>query len=800
MILNHLKIAWRVFSKRKLYGVINLLGLSVAMAFCLLVSLYVRDEFSYDTFHEQGDRLFLLHRINYKSDNLDASPGILDTEPNPLIHKEVSQPVPMAILIEERIPEVAQVIKTERNGTRIEKDGKLISEGIQYVDRSFFDAFSYDFLNGSRESALNDITNAVITREVAMKYFGKEDVVGETLQVGGKEGSLYTITGVLENDEHTTFSLNIVVPFENSYLYKEHKDDWNYAAIGCFMVLAEGAAPDEVSKKIEALHKERFGERIEQMRTSLKLSADNPVYTYGLAGISDLYLNPTVRFGKSSSKLYSYILVCVALIMIIIACINYTAISISLSSARSSEVALRKVMGSSKKQLLGQFYTESFLMGLAAVALGYSLMQLTLPLFSELTGKTFSLDFMDQAVAVAIGLGLTLFLSLLSGAYPARLMSGLRIVQGLKGQGTHKIKPVLIRTMVVFQFTLCIFFIGMGLGMHKQFKYISERDLGFDKDQVVYLNSAWGVTDKLRQELAKEPSIESAVGAGGIFGSGASMSRFTSQGVEYVARRVSTDYGFFETMDIEFVSGRSFDPTRNREQESQKSIVNETYYNLIRSDTMMSNRLDNIIGVVKDFHFESLNQEIGPMEFALSDPRFISVMYARLNSENIQEGMAAMERAWNTVVPNRTMDLRFLDEYLESNYKDSQRWSKIIDVAAILAVLIACSGLFGLTAINAMNRMKEIGIRKVLGADFSSIVVLLNKQNIWLILISMAIALPIWYHFVNLWVEGFAYHTSIGLDLFVWAGLLCFVIVILTVSFHSLRTSRINPTTLLRTE
>lgn len=800
MILNHLKIAWRVFSKRKLYGVINLLGLSVAMAFCLLVSLYVRDEFSYDKFHEQGDRLFLLHKISFKSDNLDASPGILDTEPNPLIHKEVSQPVPMATLIEERIPEVAQVIKTERNGTSIEKDGKLLSEGIQYVDRSFFDAFTYSFLYGSPESALRDIKNAVITKEVAMKYFGREDVVGETLQIGGKKGTFYTITGVLENKEFTTFGLNIVVPFENSYLYTEYRESWNYAAIGCFLMLEEGANPDEVASKVEALHKERFGERLEQSRASLKLSADNPVYTFGLANVGDLYLNPTLRFGKSSSKLYSYILVCVALIMIIIASINYTAISISLSSARSSEVALRKVMGSSRKQLLGQFYTESFLMGFAAVALGYSLMQLTLPLFSELTGKTFSLDLMDQAAAVGIGLGLTLFLSLLSGAYPARLMSGLRIVQGLKGQGTHKIKPVLIRTMVVFQFTLCIFFIGMGLSMHKQFKYISERDLGFDKDQVVYLSGAWGVTDKLKQELAKEPSVVSAVGAGGIFGSGRSMGRFVSKGVEYTTMRVHTDYGFLETMGIELVSGRPFDPTRNREQEQQKTIVNETYYNLLKEDTLMQARLDNIIGVVKDFHFESLNQEIGPIEFGLSEPQFISVMYARLSSENVQEGMTAIERAWNNVAPNRTMDLRFLDEYLESNYKDSQRWSKIMDVAAILAVLIACSGLFGLTAINAMNRMKEIGIRKVLGAGFSSIVMLLNKQNIWLIIISMVIALPVWYHFANLWVAGFAYHTNIGLELFIWAGLLCFVIVILTVSFHSLRTSRINPTTLLRTE
>lgn len=800
MLYNHLKIAWRVFSKRKLYGIINLMGLSVAMAFCLLVSLYVKDEFSYDKFHEKGDRLFLLYDINFKSEDLNTEPGLLDTKPNPLVEKSISQAIPFTDLIVERIPEIEMLLKTEQNGTSIEKDGKLLSEGVHYVDKGFFTAFAYNFLFGSAETALDDINDVVITDEIAIKYFGRTDVLGESMQFGGKDGDFRTISGIIEKPKYSTIRLNIVFRYENSYYYRTSRDSWGMASVAPFLLLKDGVKAEVVAAKITDVYKERFAENIENQRTRLNLSAENPVITFGLTNIGKIYLDPTLRYGKSSSKLYSYILLTVAIIMIIIACINYTAISISLSAARSSEVALRKVMGSTRKQLIGQFYTESFLMGVTAVAVGYSLMQLCLPMFSNLTNKTFELSLMDQFTAVGIGLATTFVLSLLSGAYPAGLMSGLKIVNGLKSQSTHKIKPMLIRGMVVFQFTLCIFFLGMGLGMHKQFKYINSKDLGFDKEQVVYLNGAWGVTDKIKQELDKEPAIVNSVGAGGIFGSGRSLGRFTSQGVEYSTTRVHTDYDFFETMGIEFISGRNFDPTRNRELEQEKSIVNETYYNLLKADTLMKSRLDDIIGVVKDFHFESLNREIAPMEFGLAESRFISVMYARLNGENLEEGMAAMKRAWEAVVPDRTMDLRFLDEYLASNYKDSQRWGRIVDVSAFLAVLIACSGLFGLTAINAMNRTKEIGIRKVLGANFSSIVVLLNKQNIWLILISMAIALPLWYYFVNQWVEGFAYHASIGFELFALAGMLCFLIVILTVSFHSLRTSRINPTTLLRTE
>lgn len=800
MLRNHFKIAWRVFSKRKLYGAINLAGLSIAMAFCLLVSLYVKDEFRYGGFHEKGDRLFLLHSISFKSDDLQIEPNIFDTKPNPNIRKSVPETHSFISLIKERIPEITSLVKVDWGSVSIKKEGKLLTERARYVDPSFFEAFTFNFLYGSPETALDGLKDLVITEEIAMKHLGRLDVVGETIQLGGDKDDVYTIGGVIEKPEYSILDLAVILRIENSHNYIESRDGRGYASVAPFLLLKEGADPQEVASKITALYKERFADRIEKQRLGLKLSADNPVLVYGLKNIAEIYLDPTIRYGKSSSKLYSYILFCVAVIMILIACINYTAISISLSNARSSEVAIRKVMGSSRKQLVSQFYTESLLMGAVAVIAGYSLLQISLPLFEGLTDKTFELSAADQFMAILLGLAITFFLSLLAGVYPARLMSGLNIVQGIRAKNTYKIKPGLIQGMVVFQFTLCIFFLALGLSMHKQFAYINSRDLGFERDQVVYLSRTWGISDQLKQELDKEPSIISSVGAGGIFGSGGSLGNIVSKGVEHTMRKVFINYGFFETMGMELVSGRTFDPTRNKEQEVQYYVVNETYYQLYKADTLLSKGLEKVIGVVKDFHFESLNQEIGPVRFLLSDPRFISVMYAKLDKNNIEEGMAAMQRAWDKVAPEEVMSLKFLDEYLASQYKDTQRWGRIIDVSAILAILIACSGLFGLTAINAMNRTKEIGIRKVLGADFPSLLVLLNKQNIWLILISMLIALPLWYYTVNTWVGEFAYRTTIGFDLFALAGILCLLMVLVTASFHSFRTSRINPTTLLRSE
>lgn len=800
MLLNNLKIAFRIFTRHRLYGIINVACLSVASAFCLFAAIYVRDEFSYDKFHANGDDIYALYRMDFKADNVNPEPGLFDTSPIEGVTKSLSNSLPFITLLSEGIPELESLITSEYNSTQIQKDGKNLSEGVRYVGETFFTTFSFDFIHGDAFTALSDPSKVVITEEVAIRYFGQTEVLGKAFRIGTTEPKEYLISGVIRKPENSSISLNIVLRSEQSANYKQHKDNWGYSSTVAFLHLKEGTDPSLVEEKVNSIYKERFQDRINGQRKALSLSDDNPVVQYGLKNIEDLYLDPSLRFGKSSSPLYSYVLIGVALMITLIACLNYSAINISLINTRLAEVTIRKVVGSSKRQLVAQFFTETFLVALIAMLVGYSLMQLLLPLFSDLTSKVIVFSLADHMIFLAGAVVAALFLGMLAGAYPALLLAGIKLSQGLKGRSTYRIKPRLIQTMVVFQFMLGIFFIAMSSTMRQQLKYINSKDLGFDKEQVAYISNAWGITPKLKQVFNTEPSIINSVGAGGIFDSGKSLSTIVSREIEYRVNNILVDYDFFKTMGVSFVSGRAFDPALSREAEAQKFIVNERLYDIVKEDTLFNSLTDNVIGIVKDFHFESLNQQIEPMMFSLMDPNYLSVMYVKLRANGIEEGLAAMKRGWDEVAPEREFDYKFLDKYLEANYKDSQRWGKIIDISAIIAVIIACSGLFGLTGIHVMNRTKEIGIRKVLGANLGSLLFLLNKQTLLLILLASALSFPAWTYFSNQWLESYAYHVSLGAWVFILSGIACLLIVLLTVSFHGFRTSRINPAQLLRDE
>lgn len=797
MLKNYLKIAIRSLVKRKLYTVINLLGLTISISFCLLTFLYVNDEYSFDKFHENKDRIFALSRIDYKTDNTNTKAGFWDVEAKPGIVKGLSENLPFLNLIEERIPEIQSVVKSEFNGTLIRKDGKDIQESIRYVDNDFFEVFSFQFLQGNGEAALPSLNSAVITEEVAERYFGSNDVIGASLTLATE--TTYIISGVIKSPKNSSISVNILLPFENSFYYKNNKDNWGYSAAVGFLYLKNASDVELVESKINEIYKERFGDAINGQREMLKLSEDNPVVEYDLINIQEMYLDPTVRFGKSSAPLYSYMIIAVALIMLLIAAVNYISISISSASSRAKEIVVRKVVGASTKQVKRQFHTESLLMTGISLITGYTLMQFLLPTFNELADKSIELTASLNGAMFIFSALMLLLLGWIVGGYPSMVLSKFKVAQHLKGGDTHKIKPSVINAMVIFQFSLCILFISVGLTMQRQFNYIGEKDLGFDKEQLVYISGAWGITEKLKQELAIEPSVEGAFGAGGFLASGQSRSTLVSKNVEYKTARIMIDHDFFETLEIEFTEGRSFDSNLVTEDQD-KFIINERLDAIIKNDPSFDFLKKNVVGVVNDFHFESLSEEIMPMQFSLGEPDYLSVLYVKLAPNQIENGLLAIESAWDKFMPNTMADISFVDTYLDSRYQSKKKWAQIINISSMTAVVIACIGLFGLTAINAMNRTKEIGIRKVLGASLTSLLLLLNRQVIWLVVISLLIALPIAFYIVNGWLDSFAYHIPVGYDLFVLSGLLCLIVVCLTVCYHSIRSAKIDPIQLLRDE
>jgi len=802
MFRNYFKTAFRIHVKNRLYSFINFVGLSIALMLCFLVYLFVQDEFSYDNFHEDGDRLFLFHQVNYKMDNPQLEAGFWDTEPLKGVQKAYTTNLPFLRQIETNIPEIESIIRVQENGVTVVKDGKESQETAHYVDRNFFENFSFSFIKGSPEVGLETISDVVITKSFAIKHFGTVDVLNQDLRTSNSEDPIYKVKGVIDLPHNTMLDLNIIVPVENSYYYKEHQDDWNYFAISAFFKLKNKASVGQVNSKVRDLFMSRYGEeRLARVRENLKLSEDNPVYEFDLENVADVYLDPMIQYNKSSSPLYSYILIAIALVILLIASINYLSISIASSAVRRKEIAVRKVVGANRPQLRMQFYLEALTLTLLAVLGGFTLMQALLPTFNEMAGKALLPSTGENMVLLGYGFLFGLFISFVAGGYPAQILARFKVLSGLKGQTTSRVNPGLIRGMMVFQFTLCLVFISISIVMQKQFSYISQKDLGFDKDQMVMVGGLWGQAELVKQELTKSPSIKSVGTSTGIFIGGSGFGSMVIDGIQHRIRRVRVGKEFLETLDVSFVDREGFPAPGQPEMKEGKRYISETYFDLIVRDSSIFNAYrDEIGGVVRDFHFESLQTAIYPIVFELAKPEVLSTLFVKLEAGMIEQGISDVKAAYEKVTGDPLNEVRFMDTFLATRYKDSQRWQRIINASTTLGILIASIGLFGLTGINLGNRIKEISIRKVLGADFNQIAYLLNRQTLVLILISAVISIPIAYRLTTKWLNSFAYSTDVSADIFVISVLVLLGIAMVTVLFHSVKSVRTNPAEVLRNE
>ncbi|MBO3697147.1 ABC transporter permease [Roseivirga sp. E12] len=802
MFRNYFRTAFRIHVKNKLYSFINFIGLSIALMLCFLVYLFVQDEFSYDNFHKNGDNLFLFHSVSYKVDNPKLEAGFWDTEPLAGIQRESTTNLPFLKLIESSIPEIESITRIEYQSLTTIRDGEESGEMVHYVDRNFFDNFSYPFLKGDSEVALETISDVVITKEFAIKHFGSIEVLGQDLIVLGDPNKIYKVKGVIELPHNTMLDLNIIAPVENSYYYKNHQDDWNYYAISAFFKLKDNAHVDDINSKIRNIFLDQKDERyLSLSRQNLKLAEDNPIIEFDLKNVSEVYLDPTLSYNKSSSPLYSYILIAISLVILIIASINYLSISIASSAGRRVEIAIRKVVGANIPQLKIQFYLEALTLTLLAVIGGFTLMQTFLPTFNEMAGKSLLPTIEENILLLTYGLFFGLFISFVAGGYPAQILARFKVLSGLKGQSTSRVSPGLIKGMMIFQFTLCLVFISFSIVMQKQFKYINDKDLGFDKEQMAIVGGLWGQAELVKQELSKYASVKEAGTSSGIFTGGGSFGTMVVDGIEHRIRRVRVGEEFMRTLDITFIDKEGFPAPERHELEEGKDYVNETYFNLIVSDSARFRLYkDRIAGVVKDFHFESLQTAIYPISFRLAKPEVLSTLFVKLEAGMTSEGVESIKEAYENITGEPLKEVRFMDAYLASRYKDSQRWQRIIDASTTLGILIASIGLFGMTGINLANRMKEISIRKVLGADFNQIALLLNRQTLLLILVAALISVPISYQLTTQWLEAFAYHVNVSIEIFIFSVLVLFGISLLTVLFHSIKSVKTNPAEILRSE
>ncbi len=812
MVSNYLKVAARNIQKRKFYSFINAFGLSVGMAFCMLIALYIQDERAFDQFHVNKHRIY---RIEEKS---------FDTwrheEANPYRQSAWIQ-AGLAPALKEELPEVAYATRYN-NGTRaIFRYGeKVFTEWLTYVDKDFFAMFSFPLLKGSTERIFLGKSEIVITPAIAAKYFGDEDPIGKTVEIDNNGVQSYTITGIIEAPPaQSSVSFAILLPQENRSDYERNLTNWGNFGTPTFVQLREGADLALFKANLDKVMNQHMADRLERWRKEalVPIPEDAKMLEYQFTALPDIHLKKEISWEKVSDLQYSYILGGIALLIMLIACINYISLSLTTSAARRIEVGVRKVVGAQRNQLVYQFSFESLMLALISLVIGVGLVVLFLPSFNQFTLKAMELTFTKAFQLISVGFLLTVVTGLLAGSYPSWFLSRFKPAQVLKGGFTSRLQAGFTKPLVVFQFALSAFLIICSVLMFRQMQFITTKDLGYNKEQVLVIPTQAGwteaserVIERFRARAQQEPLIVSVSGTSSSFNQGFSRYGFQINGEQKSAYVYAADPHYIPTLGIQLVAGRNFDASVP--SDTGAIIVNEAlvrdmkwtepigqHYNW-REDSLSIG--SEVIGVMKDYHFLSLEQNFEPLFISMDRENvgYPTTMLVKISATDVTGALDRVKELWSELYPDKPFDHTFLDEDVAKQYSSYTRWMSIMGLATGFAILISCLGLFGLAGINALNRTKEIGIRKVMGAETVQLFVLLNRQYLWLSLIAFSLAIPFSWYVMDQWLSGFKFRITMGWELFAVSILAGLLVAIGTVSYHALKAAWINPAETLKYE
>ena len=800
MLKNYLKIALRSLKRRRGYAFLNIAGLAIGLACCLLLLLYVQDELSYDRFHDKADQIYRLIEVGTFDEIEEASAGI---------------PFPVAPALRQDFPEITAT-RFFRMQSQVplvsHADKRFYEERFFWADSSVFDVFSFPFLQGDPNTALDDPYALVITEATARKYFGTSDVVGRMLTLEGRHA--YTITGVLENlPHHVHFTFDFLASFEslNQVLPGVGVPEgwftgWYWNPCFTYVRLPEGYDAQRLEDQLPAFVDKYYPDWFK---------ADIGYYLQPLTSIH-LYSHVDQEIETNSDILYIYVLSAVALFVLLIACINYMNLATAWSFRRAQEVGMRKALGANRQQLLTQFLGESVLLTFLALLAAITLVELVLPVFNVFTGKALSIDYTNGWLLVG-SLGLALVVGVVSGSYPAFYLAAFEPARVLKGTAQATAKAVLLRKgLVIMQFSIAIILMISTVTVFNQANYLVRSKLGFDREQVV-VASIRGTSVKehietFKQEALRDARVEGVTVSWTVPGKGGIIAPIQAEGQPQDASlqwpTLSVDHAFIETMGLELTAGRGFSRAMATDT-IDAFILNETAAERLGWADPIGKRLGigndeddldgRVVGVVKDFNFASLRQRVEPLVIRF-DPDLFSHMLARIEATDVPGGVAALEAVWKQFEPQRPFEFTFLDQSLRGLYDNEHTLKTILFPFAFIAIFVACLGLFGLAAFTTEQRTKEIGIRKVFGASISSVVALLSKDFLTLVGIAFIIATPIAYLAIQQWLNGFAYRIEIGAGTFLLVGAFALLIALGTVSYRTLKAALENPIKSLRYE
>jgi putative ABC transport system permease protein len=790
MLRNYIKVVLRSIRRQAGYSFINIAGLAIGMACCLLITLWVFDELSYDRFHNNAPNLYLVEENQFYSGRV--------------YHVTVT-PYPLAPVLKEEIPEIVEATRQVYSGGQLFRHGdkSFYEDMVWAVDPSFLRMFSFPLIKGDPATALSDPSSVVLTEKTARKYFGNDEPLGKVISVNN-EFEL-KVTGIAKNVPlNSTIRFDMLFPYELLRSRGRTNEEFGSNSIGSYVQLKPGASVPAVNEKIRDFIKKR----VEGSVTELELFP-----------FTRIHLHQYFGYDKSAVGIrYVYVFSLIAAFVLLIACINFMNLATARSAGRAQEVGLRKVVGALKKHLLVRFYSESMVYALLSLFLALLLVRLVLPWFNALTGKGISFNFLGHSQILWGIAGITLLTALLAGSYPAVFLSSFQPVRVLKGSLTAGAGSALFRrVLVVVQFALSVFLIIGTVVVFRQMKYMRTTSMGFDKDQLLTIRLR-GTTaasyEPFRNELRKDSRVLGVTAATDLpsaIGSNSSGAEWRGKDPEQkiLIGLSGVDYDYIDVLKIELLEGRNF----SREYESDKTqafLVNEEVRKLMGrpagagEEFSFVGRKGRIVGVMKNYHFESLQSKIEPLAIYLADPpekggRF-NYALIRISPADIPGAVDFVRGTWSSVFSGFPFEFRFLDQQIDEMYRTEERAGRLLQTFAFLAIFIACLGLFGLASFMAERRTREIGIRKVLGASVPQITVLLCREFLFLVLLANVLVWPAAYWALESWLDHYAYRIPLSPLVFVFALGTALFITIMTVSFQAVRAAVANPANALKYE
>ena len=799
MFTNYFKIALRNLQRNKIFSFINIAGLALGLACAMLIILYVKDEVSYDKFHKNVKNIYRVTSMMY-----------YDGE----IHKDGNTGFLQGPRFTQNVPGIQSFVRVQDGTEDVKMRSEIESRHLLYVDSSFFSVFSFPLISGNPKTCLTEPHSIVLTEDAAKKQFGNYDVIGKTVMINEDSAFVpYKVTAVAKNcPQNSSIQFSTLLPFKESEKDAMDNDNWFNAFLNTFVVLAPMSNLQTVENEMQKFYVKDASSTFKKMIEQYGGSTDAKIGSYSLQPFIGMHLSTELPaqngLTNASNPMYSYILSGIALFILLIACINFINLTVARSMKRAKEIGIRKVVGGNRKQLIMQFLGESFVLCIIAFIMALALVQLVLPVFNNLSNKSLALSYLFDAKLISGYILLFALTTLLAGFYPALVLSGYSPVQTLYSRFNLTGKNYLQKSLVVLQFTLASFLIIATLIIYYQFNYLTTEKLGYDDSNLVLVNKSdlkHSQAKLFQNELMKDPNIVGvAAKNNGFWSTDARVNGDSTLQFAYE----TVDESYLPLLKIPIIQGRNFSPDYPSDS-SHSVLVNESFVKKagwknpigqIVNFWQRGNEKYTVVGVVKDYHYESLYEKTGPQLFTMKAGNDFGTAYIKIKPNTATASLKYIASTFKKLFPLSPYSYTFKNQENVKSYEAEAKWKQIMLYSAILTIFISCIGLFGLSVLSAEKRTKEIGIRKVLGASVQSVVTALSVDFLKLVMIAMVIAIPLAWLAANKWLEKYPYRIQVSWWIFAAGGLLVVCIALVTVSFQAIKAAVANPVESLRSE